>query len=141
MKKTFHAHFLFVMLVGALAGLLCLPAIAAETTGQDMEKFEARQLWQIFKESHNRAEQELVGKTVQIQGVVIETGTSIYLTPNVRLSDTANGQIYVTCVLPRSDSGLLSSFRPGEQVTMKGRVYRFSSNEYVVIKESQRVKK
>ena len=135
MKKTFQTYLLITLLLSLPASLP--PAFAAEPTGL----FEARQLWQLFKENQDKAGQDLIGKTIDIQGVVVETGMSVYLTPNVRLSNSAGGQIFVTCVLPRSDTGLLSTFNAGEKVTMRGRVYRFSSNEYVVIKESHRVTK
>ena len=136
--KTRFSKSLFAILLVCLA---CLPAIAAETPEKAGESFSARQLWQAFQDSMEKAEQELIGKTVQIHGIVVDTGMSIYLTPNVKLSDTANGTIYVNCVLPRSDTGLLSEFAKGDRVTMSGRVYRFSANNSsVVVKQSQRVK-
>ena len=128
-KKLFVASWFLLLTV------FC--AFAAEEAGP--ATFKARDLWQAFRTDQGRAEQELVGKTVHITGVVAETGMSVYLTPNVRLSDTADGPVYVTCVLPRADTGLLSGFNKGERVTMSGRVYRFSSSGYVVVKQSQRV--
>ena len=121
-----------------LFGVTCL--FAAPVDASENTAFEAVQLWQVFKDDPQKAEQTLLGKTVDISGVVVETGMSIYLTPNVRLSDVAGGKVYATCVLPRSDAGLLSSFSKGSRVTMKGRIYRFSANnETVVVKESRKV--
>ena len=82
-----------------------------------------------------------LGKTVNINGVVVNTGISIYLTPNVMLSDKSDGSIYVICVLPRSDTGTLSGFKKGEQVSMTGRVYSSKIEGGVVIKECRRMKK
>ena len=128
------------LLVGILVCLsLFSTALAAAENGTDMKVFPARQLWKSFTDNQNKAEKELVGETIEIRGVVVETGMSIYFTPNVRLSDTPGGQIYVTCVLPRNDTHLLSNFTAGEEVTMRGRVYRFSSSNSVIIKESQRL--
>ena len=119
---------------------VCLPAFAAESSEKAMLKLEARQLWQSFQDGQAKAEQELIGKTIQITGIVVETGMSIYLTPNVRLSNTADGTIFVSCVLPRGDTGLLSSFNKGDRVTMVGRVHRLSPRtDAVVIKESKRL--
>ena len=134
-KKTFFPAFI---LIAALC-LLAPSANAAPETAPIPTEFAARDLWLAFKNDQSKAEQDIIGKTIKIQGVVVETGMSVYLTPNVRLSDNPNGVIYVTCVLPRSDTGLLSSFTRGESVTMQGRAYRFSSSGYVVIKESRRV--
>ena len=131
---------MLVSLALLLMVTVSLPAIAAETAASPAQEFEARQLWQAFNDDAQKTGQELLGKTVQISGIVVETGMSIYLTPNVRLSDAAGGKIYVTCVLPRKDTELLSNFKKGEKVTMSGRVYRFSSgNATVIDKESQKV--
>jgi len=136
--KTLFSKTLFAAL---LVCLTCLSAIAAEAPEKAEASFTARELWRAFQDNMETAEQELIGKTVQIHGIVVDTGMSIYLTPNVKLSDTANGTIYVNCVLPRSDTVLLSDFSKGERVTMSGRVYRFSAtNSSVVVKQSQRVK-
>jgi len=119
---------------------VCLPVFAAESSEKATLEFKARQLWQSFQDDQAKAEQELIGKTIQITGIVVETGMSIYLTPNVRLSNAADGTIYVSCVLPRADTGLLSSFNKGDHVTMSGRVHRLSPRtDAVVIKESKRV--
>ena len=139
MRKNFQIVFVPLLLLC----LACSQAFAAEPTEKAPEvtvKFEAHQLWQLFRNDQSKAEQELIGKTIQITGMVVETGMSIYLTPNVRLSNTSDNMVYVTCVLPRGDTALLSNFTKGEQVTMSGRVYRFSPRtETVVIKESKRV--
>jgi len=135
MRMLYRKCLFAVLLLGAVS-LSAVAAVAEESPSV----FDARKLWQSFHDTQSSAEHALIGKTIQIRGVVIETGMSIYLTPNVRLSDTAGGQIYVTCVLPRGDTGLLSTFAVGEEVTMSGRVYRFSSSGSVVVKESQRVK-
>ena len=123
-----------------LLAMICLPAAVAKAADSVPERHDARQLWQAFLDDHGKAEQTLVGKTIEISGIVVETGMSIYFTPNVRLSDAADGEILVVCVLPRSDVGLLADFKKGEKLVMSGRVYRLSpSSGAVVIKESRRV--
>ena len=110
-----------------------LPAAAAD------EPLEVRQLWLMFQDNGGKAGNDLLGKTVTVSGVVVETGMSVYLTPNVRLSDAQTGGVYVVCVLPRGDAGLLSGFAKGERVTMTGRVYRGDPNGgRVVLKECRR---
>jgi len=131
--NTIYHRMLVILLVGAMcssAGIVN----AADTAETSLPMFEAQHLWKTYPEDQN-----LVGKTVQVSGVVVETGMSIYMTPTVRLSDKAGGDSYVICVLPRKDTGLLSSFTVGEQVTMRGRVYSRSSSGIIVVKESQRV--
>ena len=104
------------------------------------EVFEVQQFWQTFQDGPEKAEQAFLGKTINISGIVVDTGISIYLTPNVRLSDKSEGSAYVVCVLPRSDTDTLSSYKKGERVAMTGRVYSHRAGERVVIKECRRLK-
>ena len=100
--------------------------------------FTAKDFWQKFEDDRPTAYEDYVGKTMSFTGVVVETGMSIYLTPNVRLSDTADGPIYLVCVLPRTDVGKLSEYEKGDHVTMIGRVYSGNIGKAVVIKECKR---
>ncbi len=119
-----------------VSALLALPlpvdARAAEET------VSAADLRQAFADDRDGAEKKYVGKTIRVTGVVVSTGMSIYLTPNVVLSDKEQGAVKVICVLPRIDTGKLSEFKPGQRVTMSGRGYRLSDRG-VVLKECKQV--
>jgi len=78
----------------------------------------------------------LIGKIVQVNGVVLSTGISRFMTPNVMLSDIEGGQVQVICVLPRLDAAKLSDFKPGQSVTMLGRVLKVTERG-VLLKESR----
>ena len=108
---------------------------------EDLPTFSAGEFWQAFEDDRQKAEKEFIGKTMNFTGVVVETGMSIYLTPNVRLSDAVDGPIYLICVLPRADTATLSTYNTGDRVTMTGRVYRSKSGGGVVIKECRRAGK
>ena len=108
---------------------------------EDLPNFSAKEFWQEFEDDRQKAEEDFIGKTMNFTGVVVETGMSIYLTPNVRLSDAVDGPIYLICVLPRADTGTLSTYNKGDLVTMTGRVYRSKSGGGVVIKECKRASK
>ena len=136
MHKAFRMLLLFTLL---LVGNTYLSAIAAETENLS-EIHNVQQFWQTFQDTPEKAGQTFLGKTIAIEGIVADTGISIYLTPNVRLSDKSGGEVYVICVLPRSDTDKLSSYRKNEHVTMTGRVYRSKEGGNVVIKECQRMK-
>jgi len=89
----------------------------------------------------DEAKEQYLNKTVLIKGVVVSTGMSKYLTPNVVLSDQGAEAI---CVLPYSGvaywnrSAQLSDFRQGQTVTMSGRVHNIT-RERVVLKECKAV--
>ena len=99
----------------------------------------AKDFWQEFQDDRHNAEAKYIGQTLNYTGVVVDTGISIYLTPNVMLSDSPGGRTYLVCVPPRADVNKLSEFKKGEQITMTGRVYRSKAGGGVVIKESKRV--
>ena len=100
--------------------------------------FPAKDFWQKFEDDRQKAKEEYIGKTMNFTGVVIETGMSIYLTPNVKLSDSPDGPVYLICVLPRADTGKLSEYTKGDRITMTGRVYSSNPGKAVVIKECKR---
>ena len=123
----------------ALLGILLLFFAGTAFAQNGSPTFSAREFWQKFEDNRDKAEAEFIGKTFNFTGIVVETGMSVYLTPNVRLSDTPDGTAYLICVLPRADTGTLSEYKKGDQVTMTGRVYRSKSGGGVVIKECKRV--
>lgn len=130
--KNIHIAYrlaLQLALVLALAG-------TAFSQGADTPKaMNARDFWQAFQNDREKAEKAYTGETVSLSGVVVSTGISIYMTPNVMLSDQTGGTAYVVCVLPRADTGKLSGFRVGEQITMTGRVYRSKAGGGIIVKE------
>ena len=128
-SKVFIPTMLFVLLL----------SFVGTAFGQDApETVSAREFWQKFEGDREKADAEYIGKTMNFIGVVVETGMSIYLTPNVKLSDSPDGPIYLICVLPRVDAGKLSEYTKGDEVTMTGRVYRSKAGGGVVVKECRR---
>ena len=127
------------------AFLMSLPFARAETPADapakdETERITARDLWKAFQDDETKATNAHMGKTMLISGVVTGTKTSIYMTPNVLLSDAKDGEVYAICVLPRADFGKLSSFKPGEVVTLRGRIYRAPTDgKGTIIKECRRV--
>ena len=102
--------------------------------GAERGAITAGDLRKAFADDQNAAEARYLGKTILVEGVVLSTGMSIYLTPTVSLSDREGGVLLAICVLPRLDANKLSDFKPGQSVTMSGRVYRLSERG-VIIKE------
>jgi hypothetical protein len=85
-----------------------------------------------------------MNKTVQIKGIVVDKGMSIYMTPYVELSENGKKPALARCVLPYvgivhlDRSAQLSDFEQGQTVTMSGRVHRLKEN-LVLLKESKAV--
>jgi len=121
-----------------LSAILVLTFSGAAFSQDSTRTFSVREFWLEFENDRQKAETEFIGKTLKYTGVVVETGMSIYLTPNVRLSDNPDGRIYLICVLPRGDVGTLKEYKKGETVTMIGRVYRSRPDGGVVAKECRR---
>ena len=92
----------------------------------------AHDLLKAFTDDRSAAETQYLGNTVRIKGIVLATGISRYMTPNVELSDRAGGVVQAICVLPRQDAEKLSGFTPGQDVTMAGRVYKYYSGRMVI---------
>jgi len=111
-----------------------MSAASVAASGAEPKVIAARDLRQAFADNYSAAEAQYIGKTVLVKGTVLSTGMSIYMTPTVMLSDRANGELHVICVLPRIDVNKLSDFKPGQSVTMSGRAYRLSERG-VVVKE------
>ena len=127
MKKCVLAFSLVLTLLSTAGALAAEPAKATAPISSTA-------LRAAFAENQTAAEQRYLGQTVVVTGVVLSTGMSVDLTPNVVLSDKENGPVQVICVLPRADTPKLSGFKAGQKVAMKGRVYRLSERG-VVLKE------
>jgi len=132
MKKTIITGSITSIFIIVFNIILIFNAKAASDTYEKNNILDVYELWSEFQNNTNA--DNYVGKTITVKGYVISTGISIYATPNVRLSNEKNGQIYVICVLPRTDFHKLSSFEQEQHVIMSGRVYRLSQNG-VVLKE------
>jgi hypothetical protein len=89
----------------------------------------------------NAAKEKYLNKTVLLKGVVVSTGMSRYMTPNVVITDQGAEAI---CVLPYvgiaywNRSAQLDDFEKGQTVTMSGRVHNMTK-ERVVLKECKAV--
>ncbi len=122
-----------------LAVLILLACSGTAIARDGAQPFAAKAFWQEFENDREKAEAAYIGKTLTFTGVVVETGMSVYMTPNVKLSDAPGGPVYLICVLPRADAGKLTTFTKGERVSMTGRVYRSKAGGGVVLKECHRV--
>jgi hypothetical protein len=127
-KKTGWLVCLLALAITMMTGL----AVAEETVG-------AKALWQAFQDNQQAAADKYFTRQVTVSGIVAETGISIYATPNVKLSDVKGGEVYVICVLPRTDAFKLSNFTIGERTSLVGTV-RHNNRGPVVIKECRAVK-
>jgi hypothetical protein len=118
------SHFLkrkmpMLLLVAAFAS----PAFANETPAS---------LWEAFQAEPDAFRQKHSGGKITISAVVANTNISIYLTPVVSLVDKTGDEIKVICVLPRADTGKLSSFKQGEKVKMTGNFYAAKEDKIVI---------
>jgi len=116
--------------------LLAVPFTVFAAQG---EVITASDLRQTFDANPTVTREQFLGKTIQIKGVVVSTGISRYMTPYVELSERQGSPVLALCVLPRLDAGKLSSFTPGQTVTMSGRVQALSEKR-ILLKESTSVK-
>ncbi len=125
-----------VLCIALFITLVAQPAVSpgARCAETAQTAVEAAALRQAFADDRSAAESRYIGKSITVTGIVLSTGMSIYLTPNVVLSDREKGEVKVICVLPRLDAGKLDDFKPGQRVTMTGRGYRLSERG-VVMKE------
>ena len=121
-----------------VVGCALLAVFPAASGSEHREIIAAHDLRRAFADDQNAAETQYLGKTILVQGVVLTTGMSIYLTPTVTLSDREGGSAQVICVLPRLDAGKLSDFKPGQRAVMSGRVHRLTERG-VILKECKAV--
>jgi len=112
-------------------------AAPAAMSGAEQAVIASHDLYKAVIADSGAVETLYLGKTILVKGIVISTGISRYMTPNVVLSDREGGEAQIICVLPRLDAGKLSDFKPGQIVTMSGRAHRLS--ERVVLKECKAV--
>ena len=76
-----------------------------------------------------------VRENIVVSGVVVYKGPDIHGLPSLELSDKANGTSYVLCVFDSFDS--INKISKGDNLTVSGKFHIISSNEMVVLKQSQ----
>jgi hypothetical protein len=132
-----------ILCAGAIAVCLASYAWADETL--ETKIFAPQDLPKIYAENPNGAKEQYMNKTVQIKGIVVDKGMSIYMTPNIELSEDGKEPALAVCVFPyvgivyweRSDQ--ISEFEKGQTVIISGRVHSLNENR-VLLKESKAVK-
>lgn len=100
--------------------------------GNESEPLESAELRRVFEADPAGAEKTYLGRSITVKGLVVSTGLSVYLTPNVMISDSVKGRPHVICVLPRADAEKLSDYKDGQPVTMTGRAYRWREKGLVL---------
>ena len=122
---------LLVFLLGFILLVNCITISAAS-----QEVISAADLFQAYQTNTSATKEKYLNKTIQINGVVVQTYMSRYMTPNVDLSDRASGDVMAVCVLSRFDMGKLSNYTPGQTATFSGRVHAFGENR-IIIKDTK----
>jgi cytochrome c-type biogenesis protein CcmE len=123
-----------VLTIIAFAVLLAWISVAYSANMEVISPFDLRK---ASIDNLDAAKEQYLNKTVLIKGVVVSTGMSKYLTPNVMLTDQGAEAI---CVLPYhgiaywNRNAQLSDFKEGQTVTMSGRVHNMTKDR-VVLKE------
>lgn len=110
---------LFILMSIGCVSLLCAASAKAADTG-NKAVYSVRALWDAFEKDPNEALRLYAGKDIIVEGYVVASGPSVYMTPKVELSDSENGQSYAACILPRSDFFRLPSFTKGKKVRLAG---------------------
>ena len=128
-KKFFLLAIIFALVLG-----LHSAARAQSAAESAPSSITAAELWRDFENNEKLAAEKHLGQTRTINGTVTGTGMSIYMTPNVMLSDGEKNKTMVICVLPRKDTEKLSDYQTGMEVVMKGRIYR-RTERGIVVKE------
>jgi len=93
-------------------------------------------LWASFQNGSETFLQKYDGKQITVTAIVAETYISKYLTPVVGLVDKMGEEVKVICVLPRTDTPKLSSFKQNAKVKMTGNFYS-AREDKIVIKQCQ----
>ncbi len=109
-----------ILLSAAVLIILLSPAALA-LKGEDM----TYNVYTLWSDITNKKIAFEFDDPLQVKGIVVETGISIWATPYVSLSNEKDGKVYATCVLPRADTLKLKDFKKGEEVSMAGNFYTF----------------
>lgn len=105
-------------------------------TEQDV-LFDAKQLHADFCADRAKCEAEYFLKRQTVKGVVMWMGNDIHNKPSIQLSDKADGDCYVHCVLAKKDYG---DVKVGDEITMQGNFLECHPEFGVVLKMSEVVK-
>ena len=132
LKTSLISIFINMNIPRSLLAAVCflVPSVFANETATPSS------LWAEFQAEPDAFRQKYNGGKITISAIVADTHISIYLTPVVSLVDKSGDEVKVICVLPRTDTGKLSSFKQGAKVKMTGSFYA-AREEKIVIKQCQ----
>lgn len=97
--------------------------------------FDAKQLHADFCADFEKLNGEFFGKRETVTGVVMWTGEDIHHKHSIQLSDKADGDCYVHCVLISGDH--YAGVKTGDKVVMKGNYLECHPEFGVVLKMSE----
>ena len=126
-------------LAGILLLLCCFNAgwAVAETA---TDAVAASELQKAFRENKEAMERRYADRQVVVRGIAAYVGPDRFGLPSVDLSDSAEGTLYVKCVLPFDDFFKLGEIEKGQEVTLKGNYRAFSSEGMIVLKQCEILK-
>ena len=128
-----------------LSGFLSLTVVSETTVNKlknltasektETESINAHTLLEEYKKDPSKRQPTYTGENIVVSGVVVYKGPDIHGLPSLELSDKANGTSYVLCVFGSFDS--INKISKGDNLTVSGKFHIISSNEMVVLKQSQ----
>ena len=128
-----------------LSGFLSLTVVSETTVNKlknltasektKTESINAHTLLEEYKKDPSKRQPTYTGENIVVSGVVVYKGPDIHGLPSLALSDKANGTSYVLCVFDSFDS--INKISKGDNLTVSGKFHIISSNEMVVLKQSQ----
>lgn len=101
----------------------------------DTKSVNAYNLLEEYKKDPSKKQPTYTGENIVTSGVVVYKGPDIHGLPSLELSNKENGTSYVLCVFDSFDS--LNKVSKGDNLTISGKFHIVSSNEMVVLKQSQ----
>lgn len=96
--------------------------------------FDAKELHTAFRENRKECSKKYFLKREKVTGSVMWFGEDIHGKPSVQLSDSAEGDCYIHCVLARNDYGNL---KIGDKVLCEGNFLECHPKFGVVLKMSE----
>ena len=102
---------------------------------KETKSINAYNLLEEYKKDPSKRQPTYTGENIVVSGVVVYKGPDIHGLPSLELSDKANGTSYVLCVFDSFDS--INKISKGDNLTVSGKFHIISSNEMVVLKQSQ----
>ncbi len=133
------------ILILLLSGLISLSVISNTAVNKlenstitkktDTKSINAYNLLEEYKKDPSKRQPTYTGENIVVSGVVVYKGPDIHGLPSLELSNKENGTSYVLCVFDSLDS--LNKISKGDQLTVSGKFHIISSDEMVVLKQSQ----